>query len=79
MDATSNESMPCCPDQEDTDKTNPCQTAKTCHLCKTPAQIYLPVSSVLGAGVDISLSLKSPLLNFTAKHPASIWRPPSIS
>lgn len=32
------ETMPCCPDADEGDAINSCETAKSCHLCKTPVR-----------------------------------------
>lgn len=79
MDTDLGESMPCCPDEDDASSPNTCKTAKTCHLCKTPGQVYLPVPSVFTSFADLSLSPKPPLPRLTALNLASIWRPPSVS
>jgi hypothetical protein len=78
-DTDSGESMPCCPDKDETTNATSCKTTKSCHLCKTPGQVYLPVPTVFTSFADLSLSLKPPLPRITALNPASIWRPPSIS
>ncbi len=78
-DTDSGESMPCCPDEDDASNTNPCKTAKTCHLCKTQGQFFLAVPSIFESLADLSISPKPPLPHITALNPASIWRPPSIS
>jgi len=78
-DTDSGESMPCCPDEDDTKNTNTFKTAKTCHLCKTPGQVYLSVPCVFTSLADLSQSPKPPLPRLTAVNPASIWRPPSVS
>ena len=78
-DTDSNEAMPCCPDDHDTSSTNTCKTAKTCHPCKTPCQVYLPATAFFTSLADLSLAPKPPLFHPTALNPASIWRPPSAS
>jgi hypothetical protein len=78
-DMESSDSMPCCPDEDDTSNLNPCKTAKTCHLCKTPAQVYLLVPSVFTSLADLALSPKPASPRLTVLNPANIWRPPSVS
>ena len=77
-DTDSGEPMPCCLD-EDTKNSDTCKTAKTCYICKTPGQVYLPVPSVFASLADLSLSPKPLLSHLKALNPASIWRPPSVS
>lgn len=78
-DMDSNEIMPCCQDKTELSSTNSCKTTKTCHLCKTPGQIYLPATTVFTSLTDLSLLAKPPLSNPAEMNPASIWRPPSLS
>lgn len=78
-DMDSNETMPCCPDKTKLSSPNSCKTAKTCHLCKTPGQIYLPATTVFTSVTDLSLLPKLPFPPPAEMNPASIWRPPSFS
>lgn len=54
------EAMPCCTDADDTDKVNPCETAKSCHLCKTPVQVYLYTSASFSSLSSLSAHVKTP-------------------
>jgi hypothetical protein len=72
-EAAASEAMPCCPDADDADKVNPCGTAKSCHLCKTPVPTFF--SSL----TSLSVHVKIPPLIVAVFNPASIWRPPNIS
>lgn len=78
-DTDSNETMSCCPDKTQLSNANPCKTAKTCHLCKTPGQVYLPATTIFTSITDLSLLPKPPLPQPAEMNPASIWRPPSFS
>ncbi|HCS63454.1 MAG TPA: hypothetical protein DIW64_04845 [Cellvibrio sp.] len=78
-DTDSNYIMPCCPDETELSNTNSCKTIKTCHLCKTPGQIYLPATTIFTSLTDLSLLAKPPLTRPADINPASIWRPPSFS
>lgn len=73
------EAMPCCPDADETDDINPCETAKSCHLCKTPVQVFIYSPTSFCSLLNVSSHVKSPPAIVAVFNPASIWRPPSIS
>lgn len=73
------EAMPCCTDADDTDKVNPCETAKSCHLCKTPVQVYLYNPASFSSLSSLSAHVKTPPWIVAIFNPASIWRPPNAS
>ncbi|UUA74962.1 hypothetical protein [Cellvibrio sp. QJXJ] len=73
------EAMPCCPDVDDSDTLNPCKTAKSCHLCKTPVQVNLYTSASFFSLSSLSAHSKTRPLNIAVFNPASIWRPPNAS
>ncbi len=73
------ETMPCCPEEDDTDKVNQCKTAQSCHLCKTPVQVFIYSPAPFSSLLISSLHLKTPSVTLTVFNPASIWRPPNIS
>lgn len=77
-DTDSGKSMPCCPDEDIIKDTSICKTAKTCHLCKTPGQVHLSVSSIFRSLANLSLSPKPPETRLSALNPANIWRPPAF-
>lgn len=78
MDETgAREAMPCCPDPDDTDTLNPCETSQSCHLCKTPFQVYLHNPAMFTLISDLSTHAKPPRLIIAVFNPASIWRPPN--
>jgi hypothetical protein len=71
------ETMPCCPDE--CDAINPCNTAKSCHLCQTPVQAHLYSSVSIFSPLSLSARTKTRPLNLAFFNPASIWRPPNAS
>jgi hypothetical protein len=78
-EAGSSEAMPCCPDADDTDTVNPCETTKSCQLCKTQGQVYLHSPTLFSSHSNLSTHVKTPPLIVAVFNPASIWRPPSAS
>lgn len=73
------ETMPCCPDADEGDAINPCKTAESCHLCKTPVQLYLYTPASFFSLLSLSVHAKAHPLNTAVFNPASIWRPPNLS
>jgi hypothetical protein len=73
------ETMPCCPDADEGDAINSCETAKSCHLCKTPVQVYLYTPASFFSLSSLSAHTKTRPLNLAVFNPASIWRPPNAS
>jgi hypothetical protein len=73
------ETMPCCPDADEGDAINSCETAKSCHLCKTPVQVYLYAPASFFSFSSLSTHSKTRPLNLAVFNPASIWRPPNAS
>lgn len=73
------ETMPCCPDADEADAINSCETAKSCHLCKTPVQVYLYTPASFFSLSSMSARSKTRPLNLAVFNPASIWRPPNAS
>jgi len=78
-DTDSDETMPCCPDKAELSNPSSCKATKTCHLCKTPGQIYLTATTIFASLTNLSLLAKPPLSHPAEMYPASIWRPPSFS
>lgn len=71
--------MDCCPNANDLDSVKQCETAKSCHLCKTPVQIYLYSHAPFASLSKLSAYVKTPPLILAIFNPASIWRPPNLS
>ncbi len=70
--------MPCCPDK--TPKQAPsCKNMNSCHLCKTPGQIYRVDALSLATNLSLADAVIPPAAMFSMFNPASIWRPPSTT
>ena len=78
-DSGDSEAMPCCPDADDSDAVNSCETAKSCHLCKTPAQVDFSSAASFCSLSNLSAHAKAHPLNTAVFNPASIWRPPNAA